>query len=145
MATITTRNIKGSPLTFTQLDENFTNLNTAKYEENSNPTFNKTTTTTFRNISKTRVSSANLTNYILTSQNTYFTSILGTTCTIIFPEASTANLDGMIYTIMSTVGKTSGLVLQSTGATFVPNITALAANTPYRYQFHAETNQWFIC
>jgi len=32
MATITLRNIKGSPLTNTEVDNNFTNLNTDKYE-----------------------------------------------------------------------------------------------------------------
>lgn len=46
MATITTRAGKGSPLTNTELDNNFTNLNTAKYESGALPTFGLTTITT---------------------------------------------------------------------------------------------------
>ena len=36
MATITLRSAKGSPLTNNEVDANFTNLNTAKYEANDN-------------------------------------------------------------------------------------------------------------
>ena len=39
MATITTRAGKGSPLTNTEVDDNFSNLNSAKYESGSSPTF----------------------------------------------------------------------------------------------------------
>ena len=39
MATITTRSGKGSPLTNTEVDNNFTNLNNAKYESGSSPVF----------------------------------------------------------------------------------------------------------
>jgi len=39
MATITTRAGKGSPLTNTEVDDNFSNLNSAKYESGANPTF----------------------------------------------------------------------------------------------------------
>ena len=39
MATITTRAGKGSPLTNTEVDDNFSNLNSAKYESGSTPTF----------------------------------------------------------------------------------------------------------
>jgi hypothetical protein len=46
MATITTRSGKGSPLTNTEVDNNFTNLNTAKYESGASPTFVTTTTRT---------------------------------------------------------------------------------------------------
>jgi hypothetical protein len=35
MATITTRAGKGSPLTNTEVDDNFSNLNSAKYESDS--------------------------------------------------------------------------------------------------------------
>jgi hypothetical protein len=39
MATITTRAGKGSPLTNTEVDDNFSNLNSAKYESGSSPLF----------------------------------------------------------------------------------------------------------
>jgi hypothetical protein len=39
MTTITTRSGKGSPLTNTEVDNNFTNLNTAKYESGDNVSF----------------------------------------------------------------------------------------------------------
>jgi hypothetical protein len=39
MATITTRAGKGSPLTNTEVDDNFSNLNSAKYESGATPTF----------------------------------------------------------------------------------------------------------
>lgn len=39
MSTITTRSGKGSPLTNTEVDTNFTNLNTDKYESGSNASF----------------------------------------------------------------------------------------------------------
>ena len=39
MTTITTRAGKGSPLTNTEVDDNFSNLNSAKYESGSNPVF----------------------------------------------------------------------------------------------------------
>ena len=36
MSTITLRNVKGSPLTNTEVDSNFSNLNTDKMEKSSN-------------------------------------------------------------------------------------------------------------
>jgi hypothetical protein len=45
MATITLRSVKGSPLTNTEVDNNFNNLNTDKYESGSNPTFGNLTLT----------------------------------------------------------------------------------------------------
>jgi hypothetical protein len=39
MATITTRSGKGSPLTNTEVDDNFSNLNSAKYESGADPYF----------------------------------------------------------------------------------------------------------
>jgi len=36
MSTITLRNVKGSPLTNTEVDNNFSNLNTDKMEKSSN-------------------------------------------------------------------------------------------------------------
>ena len=36
MSTITLRNVKGSPLTNTEVDDNFSNLNTDKMEKSSN-------------------------------------------------------------------------------------------------------------
>lgn len=43
MTTIVTRAGKGSPLTFTEADANFTNLNTYKYESGDSPTFSTVT------------------------------------------------------------------------------------------------------
>jgi hypothetical protein len=45
MATITLRSVKGSPLTNTEVDNNFNNLNTNKYESGDNPTFGNLTLT----------------------------------------------------------------------------------------------------
>lgn len=45
MATITLRSVKGSPLTNTEVDNNFNNLNTDKYEEGANPSFGDLTLT----------------------------------------------------------------------------------------------------
>lgn len=45
MATITLRSVKGSPLTNTEVDNNFNNLNTDKYGEGSNPSFGDLTLT----------------------------------------------------------------------------------------------------
>jgi len=39
MSTITLRNTKGSPLTNTEIDDNFSNLNTDKYESGDSPSF----------------------------------------------------------------------------------------------------------
>jgi len=46
MTTITTRAGKGSPLTNTEVDDNFSNLNSAKYESGASPTFGSTILTT---------------------------------------------------------------------------------------------------
>jgi len=167
MATIVTRNTKGSALTFTELDANFTNLNTAKYESGSSATFNTLSVTStvtvtgaatvaaltttglvsassFRNTSKSVVSTNTLTTATITSQNTYFTGTTGASFAITFPAAATANLDGQIYTVLSTVARATTTWV-STSATFVSAPAALVANTPYRFQFHAGTNQWFPC
>lgn len=45
MATITLRSVKGSPLTNTEVDNNFNNLNTDKYESGDNPSFGDLTLT----------------------------------------------------------------------------------------------------
>ena len=47
MSTITTRSGKGSPLTHNEVDANFTNLNTDKYQSGDNVTFGTATVTTF--------------------------------------------------------------------------------------------------
>ena len=45
MSTITTRSGKGSPLTHDEVDSNFTNLNTDKYESGDSPSFVNITVT----------------------------------------------------------------------------------------------------
>ena len=45
MATITLRSVKGSPLTNTEVDNNFNNLNTDKYQSGDNPSFGNLTLT----------------------------------------------------------------------------------------------------
>lgn len=47
MATITTRAGKGSTLTHTEVDDNFTNLNTDKYESGDSMVANTVTATSF--------------------------------------------------------------------------------------------------
>jgi hypothetical protein len=39
MSTLTLRSVKGSPLTNTEVDDNFTNLNTDKYQSGDSPSF----------------------------------------------------------------------------------------------------------
>ena len=39
MSTITLRSVKGTPLTNTEVDDNFSNLNSDKYESGASPTF----------------------------------------------------------------------------------------------------------
>lgn len=46
MSTITLRNTKGSALTHTEVDNNFSNLNNDKYESGDSPSFAAVTATT---------------------------------------------------------------------------------------------------
>jgi hypothetical protein len=39
MSTLTLRSVKGTPLTNTEVDDNFSNLNTDKYESGASPSF----------------------------------------------------------------------------------------------------------
>ena len=39
MSTLTLRSVKGTPLTNTEVDTNFSNLNTDKYESGASPSF----------------------------------------------------------------------------------------------------------
>ena len=39
MSTLTLRSVKGTPLTNTEVDNNFSNLNTDKYESGDSPSF----------------------------------------------------------------------------------------------------------
>lgn len=50
MTTIVTRAGKGTALTWTEMDANFTNLNNDKYESGSNPTFGTVTATTYNQL-----------------------------------------------------------------------------------------------
>jgi hypothetical protein len=45
MSTITLRSVKGTPLTNTEVDNNFNNLNTDKYQSGDSPTFGSLTLT----------------------------------------------------------------------------------------------------
>ena len=45
MSTITLRSVKGSPLTNTEVDNNFSNLNTDKYQSGDSPSFTNLTLT----------------------------------------------------------------------------------------------------
>lgn len=184
MATITTRNTKGSALTFTELDANFTNLNNAKYEAGANPSFGAitasgayigttctlsgaasvaglassgaitgtsitssalVTATSFRNTSKTVITTTLLAAATLASQFTYFTGAsVNSSFALTFPAANTPNLDGQIYTVMSTVTRLN-VTWISTGATFIGAPASLSATIPIRFQFHLATNQWLSC
>lgn len=187
MATITTRNIKGSPLTFTELDANFTNLNSDKYESGASPTFVNITATTvtlsgaatvaslassgaitaasltlsgtptasllnttsfitvggIKNTNKLVVTTNTLTASIISAQNTYFTGTAGASFQLTLP-AAVSTMDGMIYTIMSTVARASTTWVSS-GATFIGAPSALVANTPYRFQYDHSSLKWYIC
>ena len=68
MSTIVTRAGKGSVLTHTELDSNFTNLNNDKYQSGDSPTFNRVSIT---GLPSFRVYGSGTTNNLTTTQNTY--------------------------------------------------------------------------
>ena len=58
MSTLTLRNVKGSPLTNTEVDNNFSNLNTDKMEKSSNLSDVSNTATARSNLSVPSVQEA---------------------------------------------------------------------------------------
>lgn len=93
MSTITLRSVKGSPLTNTEVDTNFSNLNTDKYESGDNPTFgNITLTGSFSPSLTASVSAAGTTQgtgTALTTVNNIVTSATASSAeAVVLPTAS---------------------------------------------------------
>jgi hypothetical protein len=105
MATITLRASKGSPLTNTEVDTNFTNLNNAKYESGDNASFG------------TLAASGNLTLGISAS-----ISAAGA-------DASTATALTKTYNIVSSASSGQGVVLPAATAGLLINVFNTSGNT----------------
>ena len=96
----------------------------------------------FSNLSKEVVTTNALTAYTVVKFTTFFTGTAGASFAITFPAGALA-IDGVIYTVMSTVNRATTTWI-SAGATFVGAPTSLVADTPVRLQYHHASTQWFI-
>jgi len=105
MATITLRASKGSPLTNTEVDTNFTNLNNAKYESGDNASFG------------TLTASGNLTLGVAAA-----VSAAGA-------DAATATALTKTYNIISTASSGQGVVLPAATAGLLVNVFNTSGNT----------------
>ena len=105
MATITLRASKGSPLTNTEVDTNFTNLNNAKYESGDNASFG------------TLAASGNLTLGVAAA-----VSAAGA-------DAATATALTKTYNIISTASSGQGVVLPAATAGLLINVFNNSGNT----------------
>ena len=94
------------------------------------------------NVNPSVVATNSLTSTIITSTNTYFTGTFGASFAITFPAAN-SNLNGIKYTVMSTVARATTTWI-STGATFVGAPAALVANTPVCFQYNHSDLKWYI-
>ena len=119
MATITLRSAKGSPLTNNEVDANFTNLNTDKYESGNNATFGTIAGTT---VSVTSVATTG-------ALSIGGSSTLSTSATV--SAAGTVQGDATAltksYNIVTTASANQGVKLPDTAAgleTFILNDTA---------------------
>jgi len=118
MSTIVTRAGKGSPLTWNEVDNNFTNLNTDKYQSGSNASFGTIAGTSITSSALTsgRITFASTGGLLADSANLTFN---GTTLT----TANDASINGL------TVGKGGGAVSTNTAS----GVSALYSNTTGYY------------
>ena len=95
------------------------------------------------NVNASVVATNSATSDTITSTNTYFTGTLaGASFAITFPAAN-SNLNGIKYTVMSTIARATTTWI-STGATFVGAPAALVANTPVCFQYNHSDLKWYI-
>lgn len=78
----------------------------------------------------------------LTNVNTYFTGTAGASFAITLP-ASSSNLDGVKYVVMSTAERVS-TTWASSGASVVGAPATLLANTPVCLQYNHANTTWYI-
>ena len=78
----------------------------------------------------------------LTNVNTYFTGTAGASFAITLP-ASSSNLDGVKYVVMSTAERAS-TTWTSSGASVVGAPSTLLANTPVCLQYSHANATWYI-
>ena len=83
-----------------------------------------------------------LTAATLTNVNTYFTGTAGASFEVTLP-ASSSNLDGVKYVIMSTATRAT-TTWASSGASIVGAPTTLTANTPVCLQYSHANTTWYI-
>lgn len=115
MATITLRSAKGSPLTNTEVDTNFTNLNNDKYESGDNVSVG------------TLTASGNVTFGIAAT-----VSAAGST-------QGTATALTKTYNIVSTASAAQGVVLPAATAGLIINIFNISGNTIKVYPTSTQT------
>jgi hypothetical protein len=85
-----------------------------------------------------------LTSTTITSTNTYFTGTTGASFAITFPAAN-SNLNGIKYTVMSTVERLVTTFISS-GATFVGAPSSLSPSsvaTPICFQYNHSNTTWY--
>jgi hypothetical protein len=78
----------------------------------------------------------------LTNVNTYFTGTAGASFAVTLP-ASSSNLDGVKYVIMSTATRAT-TTWASSGASIVGAPATLTANTPVCLQYSHANTTWYI-
>jgi len=83
-----------------------------------------------------------LTAATLTNVNTYFTGTAGASFEVTLP-ASSSNLDGVKYVIMSTATRAT-TTWASSGASIVGAPATLTANTPVCLQYSHANTTWYI-
>jgi hypothetical protein len=96
------------------------------------------------NVNPSVVTTNALTSTTITSTNTYFTGTTGASFAITFPAAN-SNLNGIKYTVMSTVERLV-TTFTSTGATFVGAPTSLSPSgvaTPICFQYNHSDLKWY--
>lgn len=96
------------------------------------------------NVNPSVVTTNSLTSTTITSTNTYFTGTTGASFAITFPAAN-SNLNGIKYTVMSTVERLV-TTFTSTGATFVGAPTSLSPSgvaTPVCFQYNHSNTTWY--
>ena len=96
------------------------------------------------NVNASVVAGNALTSATITSTNTYFTGTTGASFAIAFPAAN-SNLNGIKYTVMSTVERLV-TTFTSTGATFVGAPSSLSPSgvaTPICFQYNHSDLKWY--
>jgi len=96
------------------------------------------------NVNPSVIATNGLTSATISSMNTYFTGTTGASFAITFPAAN-SNLNGIKYTVMSTVERLATTWL-STGATFVGapgTLSPSSVATPVCFQYNHSDLKWY--